>query len=1074
MPNQITSKNVEKAREFVSSFRPTQEDKIRDKKTALVDGVYMKNHPIRKKMLSYLWGKYNQLPDVITDSLGKLYNAVERATFSPKNMKSLFDYTHDESTVYSDYIKRKYLTVGNDNTKEELENVSRGKFNAWHDTEYEGKNYYQETIGGKSYLLNKRKKYITNSFLIRRNVDSEENLTEGQKKELEKQLNLKTNVSEINTYEDLIFNSYGLSVNTEYNGLSIDKNKNYSLLKEWIIEVSKTDALNHIGSGYTYDEKDISKQSGILESLNNPQSTEKNDLLSKTKNLFETHKINTLIRRFHTSFDNENNGSIEYIDTAKTKWGNSHGRNLLKAGMYNGSNPDKINGYQNPYCRVWTIDHQYDMVEKLIRPFSKDSDIYNNDLIEQFRSNYKKRTNNTAATNGGDYLKNNTVLNKNGFVNITPISDSSNTDPRKTMFSIENLAWKDTNKPEFLDTFQKGPNGGRIMWFPPYDINFQENVNVRWDETQFIGRGESIYTYANTTRRGTLSFTLLIDHPSILNAMVMGSDKTEDGEDYENEILRFFAGCSIPSTKNDAQKDETEKDDQTVANTIPEKLVVNEDNAKKIKFYVFFPNNYSGNKEQISKNAFERDGASDSDWAKYLFMGHGIESNDSVKYGYEVDAKNSISDGVDDKDGIKAWDKDNGRWRPATGESKDKDRIFKYRVDFDLRQNKLKVVKNYSSYIDEGCFQLNSNVNNVIKAVNDQEVTDSFASVFYTLNKADNDVQNFANSQNIKEVKLLSDLLANKSNATIKINVLGMATNQDKNNSNELANRRATTLIKYLKGIFPKAKIEKKNYTISSVSDLKNINTKDAKSKRGVKVEIFYSIPEIQKQNNDNVQVKDPVKEEEKRQELLVYETNLADTGSTLDYADEGTFFRDLEFTDKIAYDKIRQKVKFFAPGYHSITPEGFNGRLNFLHQCTRQGPTIEADSSSNVTGTAGNLAFGRPPFCVLRIGDFINTKMLIESMSISYDKSQGMQWDLNPEGVGVQPMFARVNLGIIIIGGQSLEAPISRLNNAVSFNFYANTGVYDSRADRATNTSDGGIQYNSIFVTKTNASTEN
>ena len=34
------------------------------------------------------------------------------------------------------------------------------------------------------------------------------------------------------------------------------------------------------------------------------------------------------------------------------------------------------------------------------------------------------------------------------------------------------------------------------------------------------------------------------------------------------------------------------------------------------------------------------------------------------------------------------------------------------------------------------------------------------------------------------------------------------------------------------------------------------------------------------------------------------------------------------------------------------------------------------------------------------------------------------MQWDLNPEGVGVQPMLATVNLSITILGGQSLEGP--------------------------------------------------
>ena len=89
---------------------------------------------------------------------------------------------------------------------------------------------------------------------------------------------------------------------------------------------------------------------------------------------------------------------------------------------------------------------------------------------------------------------------------------------------------------------------------------------------------------------------------------------------------------------------------------------------------------------------------------------------------------------------------------------------------------------------------------------------------------------------------------------------------------------------------------------------------------------------------------------------------------------------------------------------------------------------------------------------------------MLIESMSITYENGNGVQWDLNPEGIGVQPMFANVNLGIILIGGQSLDAPISRLNNAVSFNYYANSKMYDSRADFARYT-DTGVTHDEFYI---------
>ena len=146
-------------------------------------------------------------------------------------------------------------------------------------------------------------------------------------------------------------------------------------------------------------------------------------------------------------------------------------------------------------------------------------------------------------------------------------------------------------------------------------------------------------------------------------------------------------------------------------------------------------------------------------------------------------------------------------------------------------------------------------------------------------------------------------------------------------------------------------------------------------------------------------------------------------------------------------------KVRFFDPAFHSITPEGFNSRLTFLQQCTRQGPTIsisggKVDSESDAyLRYAGNLAFGRPPYCVLRIGDFFYTKICITSLSIDYDSGSGLQWDLNPEGAGVQPMFANININFNFIGGQDIEGPVARLQNAISHNYYANASIYDKRS---------------------------
>lgn len=133
------------------------------------------------------------------------------------------------------------------------------------------------------------------------------------------------------------------------------------------------------------------------------------------------------------------------------------------------------------------------------------------------------------------------------------------------------------------------------------------------------------------------------------------------------------------------------------------------------------------------------------------------------------------------------------------------------------------------------------------------------------------------------------------------------------------------------------------------------------------------------------------------------------DTGYVRRYDNEGEFFQLLGRKDAFMHNMIKDKIKYFDPAFHSISPEGFNARLNFLHQCTRQGSTVDA-SNGGSQSTAYNLAFGRPPVCILRLGDFYNTKIVITNLSIQYDDAQ---WDLNPEGIGVMPVFAKISLSL-------------------------------------------------------------
>ena len=165
---------------------------------------------------------------------------------------------------------------------------------------------------------------------------------------------------------------------------------------------------------------------------------------------------------------------------------------------------------------------------------------------------------------------------------------------------------------------------------------------------------------------------------------------------------------------------------------------------------------------------------------------------------------------------------------------------------------------------------------------------------------------------------------------------------------------------------------------------------------------------------------------------------------------DESNFFEKISKNkeQEFIFNKLTEKIKYFSPAFHSTTPEGFNSRLTFLHQCTRQGPTLESTNLSNGKRTVNNMAFGRPPICILRIGDFYNTKVVFDSLNIDFDP---LVWDLNQEGIGVQPMIANVTMNFKFIGGSDLTGPIARLQNAITFNFFANTGVYDDRNDRIT-----------------------
>lgn len=766
-------------------------------------------------------------------------------------------------------------------------------------------------------------------------------------------------------------------------------------------------------------------------------------LLKKTNQLFKEAKVNTLINRFHTVAVD---GDDELVTAYDKNFGMSRGRNLLKKEYEGKTAGDATSGYDNPYCRVWTAHHQYATLKDRIRPFYSDNGAID---IEKTQEKYGE----LRPYKGNTRLSRNSVLQSNGFVRITPTNNNGKVDEIKNyMFSIENLAWRDivelSGNNDALSPEQIGPNRGRIMWFPPYNLKFTENVNVGWNSNQFIGRGENIYTYTNTERSGTLSFTILIDHPSIINKWRGTSEMVVDKEAREKDLLRFFAGCDNLSEDVVAGGAVTVDKHKIQTETIDPQPT---QKSKDIAYVIFFSNDFSS-----------------KDYLNDLSKSYVIEENGEQKVITALEmAIRELQKYETSHDGSYS-----GR-----------DDSFK---DEYIGENNIENLNQYG---------LNSGECNCEEKIKQT----LFGSVDENL-----EIRYFDGANGLWNIdeQITGDKifgLPSDSCSISSIDVKGFASSHGTEvNNKKLCDRRRNVIETILKHKCPELanvtfnELDGKIITVNDIDGNKNVNTFDAKLARAA-----YAIIHVV-WNEENTPTADPSADSSiytvnycdartmfmgneagesegySRQaaRALAYAKQLANSGTASDtrevtvtstdytgqytYDNEYLYFSKIADEGKLVYQNIIDKIRYFDPAYHSITPEGFNARLTFLHQCTRQGPT-NAVSNGNVTSGstdylkyAGNLSFGRAPYCILRIGDFYNTKICIDSMSIDYDNGGGLQWDMNQEGIGVQPMMANVNLNFKFIGGQDIEKPIERLQNAVTANYYANASIYSRHADNS------------------------
>jgi hypothetical protein len=615
------------------------------------------------------------------------------------------------------------------------------------------------------------------------------------------------------------------------------------------------------------------------------------------------------------------------------------------------------------------------------RVFAKDIPYYENTKLQKTEGNIRKNAN--------------SILDKTYNLNIFPTTGPDSTTisdgrVKKYMLSIENLAWRTSRRPGLtyadLPESEKGPNGGRVMWFPPYDLSFSDDSTVDWNSNTFLGRPEAIYTYKGTSRGGSLSFKIVVDHPSIMNLIVNNVLSNTNSSQVADQVLdSFFAGL----TKFDIY--ELAKKYQNFSPTELQKIqdTINQSsNPEKIKDSLTANLNKGGTGAGGPMTSNASIGLQDYKPQLSAYI------NSEFFFNYNQSGGNSYSDALN-----------------------------QYESD-----NNFKIINNVQSTEIKNSYSRLENLSNQIKSTLD---TNPNVTIKILLK---------SNSSYNEATTVKKDRLTCIEESIIKI--------VGKNTRLTFENKQGNDSDKLPTINYPCNSATTNNYAVGPVgcrrviidniieTPLPNQNNPNGGTTQSPSTVVGNIASQFRLNNSlNNIATNDS--------------SNLTESVSKAvlrKLLNESNYFQFIKENNPYIYDSLKEKLKFFHPSFHSITPEGLNSRLTFLMQCTRPGdtiPTKQADGTF-LDKDARNTSFGAPPICVIRIGDFYHTKAVISNVKFSYEDKT---LDLNPEGIGVQPMIVGVSISFNFIGGQSLKGPIDELQNALSFNFFANTEMYDERA---------------------------
>ena len=725
------------------------------------------------------------------------------------------------------------------------------------------------------------------------------------------------------------------------------------------------------------------------------------------------------------------------------------------------------------YCRVWTKDRSYMNLSDTMRTttmYRKFEGSVMGGASRVWNLNIAPMSNGKKSFDGSTNIVSGSTYGSNFYA-------------KKYMFSIENLAWKTSNRAGFtvndLPACERGNNGGRVMWFPPYDLKVTEQNSANWDKNTFVGRPEPIYTYQDSERNGTLSFKVVVDHPSILNLLVREHFKGMSNEEADNYINAFFAGCKdldfydLIQTYTTLDREDVRLiqayldkgvDPQVIesltftSEQVPEEIpgkTEESEEPKKLTSRLYFQNDrpqktaqqgktaeqfgniyteYISKKSQyISELSEELTGSTTTSGLITGTTKNQIHDQQVIfdkvnKTGVEITIDNAIQVIKQAEDGFTALEKSYTGYTEFVTE-------LKNNLSGKTVSNEVKVTINASTSevaTDKYNFYLGvrrsySILVDFLNKISGLDQFDEKIITWYTdeqlAPEADKGVRDIF-SISFKD-------LGYDIEGKFVIEIATEGESSDVPNFNGIGNIDCKKEIKTKTGLKDHAPIAFYCRSAEVQIEYKNKTIKKIEGQT-VKVPRLKVSPD-----KKTVGGRPPNKPTIDVMKRIIMKT-----------LSECHYFKKLEEDSPLQFSSLREKLKYFHPAFHSTTPEGLNSRLTFLLQCLRPGDTIPI-INNKLDKTARNTTFGPPPICVLRIGDFYHSKVIIKDINISYDDSP---WDMNPEGIGMQPMIASVTLQLSFIGGQGLETPVNKLQNALSSNFFANTEIYDERAE-ATNT---------------------